>query len=155
MIKYLGVWYGLSFILMYGSVLYEILQFDLLESFLLTIIVITSVPATDHIITYLLLSNFISIISAWFGIRWQSKTSFIFNHQIWCSIQSYTFTNIFFISYQITQHFKQQLQFKSHFKQQFKGKSTYFIHFKLVQVTQPTKSTKHHLNLAQSHSTTF
>ena len=64
------------------------------ESFLLTITVFTSVPATDRIITCLLLTITL----------------------YWCSIQSYFFTNIFIILYQITQHFKQQLQFKSYFK---------------------------------------
>jgi len=39
-----------NLLLWYGSVLYEMLQFDLLESFLLTITVITSFPATDRII---------------------------------------------------------------------------------------------------------
>jgi len=65
-----------------------------------------------------------------------------------CSIQSYIFTYIFILSYQITQHFKQQLQ----------GKSTFFIHFKLFQVTQPTKSTKHSFNnlpISNKHYSNF
>jgi len=46
------------------QVLYEVLQFNLLESFLLTTTVITSVTATDCIITCLRLTNFIRVISA-------------------------------------------------------------------------------------------